>query len=96
MHKHDLNSQNISFQNLAQGLGKLSKISKPLCNKILDRFFNKLNDQLPGLKFHELATGLSEVAEFAPDKAKQMLDSCSTEMLVSKAKDTKAVTLNSG
>ena len=54
-----------------------------------------MNDQLPGLKFHELATGLSEVAEFAPDKAKQMLDSCSTEMLVSKAKDTKAVTLNS-
>jgi DNA replication protein DnaC len=94
-HKHDLNSQNISFQNLAQGLGKLSKISKPLCNQILDRFFNKLKDQLPGLKFHELATGLSEVAEFAPDKAKLMLDSCSTEMLVSKAKDTKAVTLNS-
>ena len=58
-------------------------------------FFNKLKDQLPGLKFHELATGLSEVAEFAPDKAKQMLDSCSTEMLVSKAKDTKAVTLTS-
>jgi len=94
LHKHDLNSQNISFQIFTQGLGKLSKISKPLCNQIIDRFFDKLKDQLPGLKFHELATGLSEVAEFAPDKAKQMLDSCSTEMLVSKAKDTKSVTLN--
>lgn len=53
-----------------------------------------MRDQLPGLKFHELATGLSEIAEFAPDKAKLMLDSGSTEMLVSKAKDKKSVTLN--
>ncbi len=93
-HKYDLKSQNISFQIFSQGLGKLSKVSKPLCNQVLDNFFDKLKDQLPGLKFHELATGLSEVAEFAPDKAKQMLDSCSTEMLLSKAKNTKSVTLN--
>lgn len=53
-----------------------------------------MRDQLPELKFHELATGLSEIAELAPDKAKLMLDSCSTEILVSKAKDTKLVTLN--
>lgn len=94
-HRHDLLSQNIAFQNFSQGLGKMSKFAKPLCVKILDRFFNKLRDQLPGLKFHELATGLSEIAEFSEDKAKQLLGSCSTDMLVRKAKDTKAVTLNS-
>jgi DNA polymerase III delta prime subunit len=95
LHKHNLDSQNISFQVFSQGLGKLSKVSKPLCNEILDKFSNKLKEQIAGLPFHKMATGLSEIAEFAPEKAKQMLDSIPIEILLNKAKDTKTVTLNS-
>ncbi len=94
-HKHDLLQQNIGFLNFSQGLGKMSNFDKPLCIKIIDKFFNKLKEQLPGLKFHELATGLSEIANFSKEHAKKLLDTCSTEMLVRKANETKAVTLNS-
>lgn len=94
-HKQDLIQQNISFLNFCQGLGKLSKFAEPLCINILDKFFNNLKGQLPGLKFHELATGLSEIANFSKGEAKKLLDTCSTEMLVRKAKEMKPVTLNS-
>lgn len=93
-HEKDLIEQNIGFLNFSQGLGKFSKIAKPLCLQFLDSFFNKLKDQLPGLKFHELATGLSEIANFSKEHAKKLLDTCSTEMLVRKAKETKITTLH--
>jgi len=94
-HKHDLLQQNIGFLNFSQGLGKLSKYATPLCLQILDKFFDKLKDQLPGLKFHELATGLSEIANFSKEHAKKLLDTCTTEMLVRKAKAISPVTLTS-
>lgn len=93
-HKNDLLQQNIDFLNFSQGLSKFSRLANPLSLQILDKFFNKLQDQLPGLKFHELATGLSEIATFSIENAKKLLDTCSTEMLVRKAQETKAVTLN--
>lgn len=93
-HKHDLLQQNIDFLNFSQGLSKFSRIAKPLSLQILERFFNKLKVQLPGLKFHELATGLSEIANFSKEHAKKLLDNCSTEMLVRMAKETNTVTLN--
>ena len=94
-HKHNLLQQNIGFLNFSQGLGKLSKYATPICLQILDKFFNKLKDQLPGLKFHELATGLSEIANFSKEHAKKLLDTCTTEMLVRKAKAISPVTLTS-